>query len=183
MLDSADCSPLMWQIIHDRADLVERLLQDPRVQASVNVQDHIGYTALHIACRQVDEPEGPAIVQLLLRAGADPSLMSAGEARGVPSLHVLKHLHPTHPTTVALVQQSLDAEKASFLVKARRLVIAATRSTPPSFLQGRVAHRLPLPVVALAPATDVADEKDEEGEETRRKFRTMLARLVGVVGW
>jgi hypothetical protein len=67
----------------------------------------------------------------------------------------------------------LDAEKASFLVKARRLVMAATRPTPPSFLQGRVARGLPLPVVVLSPVMD--GPNDDE-------LRTMLAWLVGMEG-
>jgi len=86
----------------------------------------------------------------------------------------------------------LDAEKASFLVKARRLVMAATRTTPPSYLQGRVARGLPLPRVALAPATDDKDEeegkeeevegKGEDEEKAKRKLRSRLAWLVGMEG-
>jgi len=152
-----------------RHDLVARLLQDPRVQASINVIDARGNAILHYACPQADEPEGPAIIQLYLQAGADLTLKTAG---GVTALYVLEQLHPTHPTTLALLEHSLDAEKASFLVKARRLVMAATRTTPPSSLQGRVAAGLPLPAVTLAPVMD--DEKNE--------FRTMLAWLVGVEG-
>jgi len=91
-------------------------------------------------------------------------------------------LHPTHPTTVAILEQSLDAEKASFLVKARRLVIAATRTTPPSFLEDRVACGLPLPRVTLAPVMDGPNNVEDEEERARRELRTMLARLVGMEG-
>lgn len=105
----------------------------------------------------------PAIIQLLLlQAEAGLTLMSAGV---MTPLDVLKHFHPTHPTTHALVEQSLDAEKAFFLVKARRLVLAATRSTPPSFLQGRVACGLPLPRVALAPVTGGAGSGDGRSKQ------------------
>lgn len=58
----------------DDVNIVPCLLQDPRVRAIVNAQDENGYTALHFACGQVDDPGAPAAVQLLLQAGADMTL-------------------------------------------------------------------------------------------------------------
>ena len=101
-------------------------------------------------------------------------------AQGDTPLALLRKDHPTHPTTLALVEQSLDAEKASFLVKARRLVVATTRTPAPSFLQGRVASGLPLPVVTLAVETDGQNNNDDNAED--RKLRTMLTLLVGMEG-
>jgi len=162
--------------VRHRAALIKRLLQDPRVQASINVQipgDFGSDTALHLACKAVNKPEMPAIIQILLEAGAD--LQFANEDGDTP-LSVLQRSHPTHPTTLTLVEQSLDAKEASFLVKARCLVMAAS---PPSSLQGRVACGLPLPRVALAPMTnDLDDEEDEE--KSRCELRTMVAWLMGV---
>jgi len=134
------------------------------------VQDRQGNTALHYVCSRVDEPEVPGIIQLLLRAGADLALTNSG---GIKPLRTLKNRYPLEPTTLALVQQDSDAVKASFLVKARRLVMAATRTAVASYLQGRVARGQPLPSVALAPVTD-GENKDE--------LRTTLAFLVGMEG-
>jgi ankyrin repeat protein len=43
-------SPLMDYTIWDRTDLVKRMLQDPRVRASIDVQNRDCDTALHFAC-------------------------------------------------------------------------------------------------------------------------------------
>jgi hypothetical protein len=45
-------------------DFVARLLKDPRVQASVNVQSQCGDTAFHHACRKMHEPKAPTIIQV-----------------------------------------------------------------------------------------------------------------------
>jgi len=69
-----------------------------------------------------------------------------------------------------------DAEKASLLVKARRLAVAAnSNAVAPSCLQARVARGQPLPRLALMPLAD----EDEEGDEGR-KFRTTKAFMCGV---
>jgi hypothetical protein len=124
------------------------------------------------------KPEAPAIIQLLLQAGADLALKNR---RGETPLEVLQGRHPTHPTTVALIEQSLDTEKASFLVKARRLVLAATKTIPPSFLQGRVACGLPFPDVALA-AVMTNGQEDDDNDAAVRELRAALAFLVGMEG-
>jgi len=76
------------------------------------------------------------------------------------------------------------AEKASLLVKARRLAVAAHRNTvAPSCLQVRVARGQPLPWVALVPLMNGQTEGEDEGEgeeEEDRKLRTTLAFLCGV---
>ena len=65
-------SPLMYHASFGRACLVKRLLQDPRVRASVDMQISDGRTALHFACNFPSrEPVAP-LVHLLLEAGANP---------------------------------------------------------------------------------------------------------------
>ena len=145
-------------------EFVARLLEDPRVQARVNVQSQQGKTAFHYACRKVHESEAPAIIQRLLQVGADLTIKNA-----------------QGKTPLDLLQESakLGRREGYFLVKARRLVMAATRTTAPSFLQGRVASGLPLPGVTLAPmAEDQGDDDDVED----CKLRSMLIFLVRVDG-
>ena len=177
LVEYAEVNMLIFQLGDHKYDVVARLLQDPRIRAIVNEQDMQGDTALHIASLALDRPKAPAIIQLLLQAGADMNIKNAN--RETP-LDWMQRCFPTHPTTLALPEQMLDAERASFLVKARRLVIAATRAAVPSYLQGRMACGLPLPRVALAPV--VGGENDDEDEEARRKLRTALAFLVGMEG-
>jgi len=55
-------------------DMVERLLQDSRVLAGVNLQDDFGCTALHAPCSYLIDYQGSAKIQILLQAGAEPSL-------------------------------------------------------------------------------------------------------------
>lgn len=168
-------TPLMLYVIWRKSEMVGRLLQDPRVRANVNAQDCTGDTALHIACDQVDEGEVPAIIHSLLQAGADANLLNAED--GTTPLSILQYFHPSHPTTLALVQQIPDAEKVSFLAKVRRLVMATTSATTLSFLQGRVVRRVSLPRVTLA---RLKRGQKGDNEKAKGKLRTMLAWLVGL---
>ena len=98
----------------------------------------------------------------------------------------LRQRHPTYHSLIALLEQypaaQKDAEKASFLVKARRLAVATKSNTvAPSCLQARVARGQPLPHVPM-PLTDgqtEGEEEEEEGEEIR-KVRTTLAFMCGL---
>jgi ankyrin repeat protein len=169
-------SPLMQQAFYGTADVVVRLLQDPRVRATVNMQNLDGSTALHLACwnNRVAHEETASKVQSLLEADANPTI--AGND-GMTPMDYLRQHRPDHHAAIALLEQTLaDAEKAALLVKARRLALAATNSTVvPSCLQARLAGRHPLPVVGLVPLTDgQVDGEDEHGEEDR-KLRTTLA--------
>ena len=142
---------LMLQVRHGIVENVARLLQDPGVRASVNVQDIGGETALHHACRFAYEPVATSILNLLLQAGSDPNLTNYD---GQTSLALLRYRHPSHLAAIALLEQypvaKKDAEKASLLVKARRLIVAANSNiVAPSCLHGRVARGQPLPRVQL----------------------------------
>ena len=105
--------------------------------------------------------------------------------------------HPDHQALIALLEDyqdaKEDAEKASLLVKARRLAIAAhSNAVAPSCLQGRLARGQPLPRVTLTPLTagqndgekeeeEEEEEKEEGGQEyEERKLRTALAFMCGV---
>ena len=158
-------TPLMWQLSRGYYDSAARLLEDPRVRATVNVQDFKGDTALHELSVDGETPDESVVAQLL-KAGADPTLENNHRER---VLDWYEDDFLTHPTTLALLEQSLSAEKASFLVKVRRLVMAAHRTTAPSFLVGRVADGLPLPHVALASVTtNEQNAGEEEGEERQQ---------------
>jgi ankyrin repeat protein len=101
--------------------MVAYLLQDPRVEATVNVQSGGGYTALHYACSNVNEMLAASIIHLLLHAGANPTITNN---RGETPLTLLSRKYPSCHAAIALLEQAPEAEKASLLVKAGRLVVA-----------------------------------------------------------
>ena len=79
--DKKGRTPLIQFVDGDWCDFHEgiaRLLQDPRVQATVNVQNRDEDTALHFACRwDADDPEEFAVIRLLLQAGDDLTIENA----------------------------------------------------------------------------------------------------------
>ena len=171
----------MQQAFYGTADVVVRLLQDPRVRATVNMQNLDGNTALHLACwnDRVTHEESASKVQSLLEADANPTI---ADNDGIMPMDYFRQHRPDHHAAIALLEQTLaDAEKAALLVKARRLALAATNNTVvPSCLQARLAGRHPLPVVGLVPLTvDPSNGEDEHGEEGR-KLRTTLAFMCGL---
>jgi len=172
-------SPLMWQALRGNVENVARLLQDPRVRATVNVQDSGGETALHWACSIEDETLALSILHLLLQAGADPDLTAN---YGDAPLDWIRQHRPAHHATIALLEQYPEAlkhaEKASLLIKARRLIVVSRSTAAPSYLQGRVARDQPLPHVVLMPVTGGQNEDDEKCS----KLRTLTAFLPGVEG-
>jgi len=152
---------------------VKRLLQDPRVRATIDMQDHsYACTALHFACHHHNETNTRATVTLLLEAGANPILANNN---GEMPLDRLRSNHPTYHSTIALLKQALgNAETTSLLVKARRLAVAVRSNfATPSYLQCRVDRGQPTPHLELTPV-----ESDEEG----RKFRSVMAFLLGMGG-
>ena len=158
-----------------------RLLQDPRVRATLNMQSDIGHTALHYAC-MCGKPDAAALnVHILLQAGANPTIAIYS---GQTVLTYLRQRHPNPNVTIALLEQAPDAEKASLLVKARRLAVAAnSNAVAPSYLQNRVARGQALPRVTVMPLTDGQTDREQEEEkegEEGRKLRTALAFMCGV---
>jgi len=112
------------------------------------------------------------MIKRLLYAGADLSTQNdSGETR----LTLLQKDYPSHPAALAILQQHLDAERASFLIKKRCFVMTTTDSSNvavSSFAKGRVECGLPLPGVALARVAD-----GENNDELR-----FMAFLTGVEG-
>jgi hypothetical protein len=104
-------------------DVVARLLQDPRVRATVNVQNATGNTALHHNSIG-DGPETATVkVKLLLQAGANPTIPNV---YGQTPVEMGRRCYPTHHAANALLELAVtETEKASLLVKARRLAVAA----------------------------------------------------------
>jgi hypothetical protein len=146
--DRFGMSPLMWHMLAGTVDTVARLLQDPRVRATVNMQDGNGRTVLHYACRNfgVEDTAAPK-VHLLLQAGANPIIP---DKSGLTPLAYLRQFHPNRRAVIALLEHypvaKKDAEKASLVVKARRLAVAAIGNImAPSCLQARVARGQPCP--------------------------------------
>ena len=174
-------SPLILHADRGPVDVVARLLQDPRVRTTINVQAEDGRTALHHACDRLGRR--PRLVQVLLQAGANPTLTNNNGRRPVPWLQPGS---PHHQAAVAVLleQASAAAEKTWLLVKARRPAVAATSNTvAPSCLQDQVAQGQPLPRlrlrrVELRPVAGGPDEDDEED----LKLQSFCAFLLGVGG-
>jgi len=159
---------------------LKRLLQDPRVRTTVNVQNMWGDTALHCACTSTTDEAAANKARLLLQAGADPLVTSNN---GEKPLDVVRKYHSAHYATIALLEQNpaahKDAEKASLVIMARLAAAANSNTVAPSCLQGRMDRGQPLPRVALVPLTDGQNDGEEEGEEGR-KLRTTLAFMCGL---
>eukprot|EP00624_Nannochloropsis_granulata_P001445 evm.model.NODE_17242_length_7764_cov_16.608450.2 len=170
-------SALIHQAASGHVDNVARLLQDSRVQATVNLKTPFGWTALHHACSHIYETPATAIVHLLLQAGANPAPLGD---EGKTSLNLLRQNRPSHHSTIALLEQAPEAEKASLLVKARRLTVSAYVSIPSalarSYLQGRMTQRQPFPRVDLMPV------RRKKKTDDHRKFSGMLGFLLGREG-
>lgn len=106
--DSSHGLPVMWHAFHSSADMVARLRQDPRVRATINVQDANGNTALHCAgsCSQAEE--AALKIHALLHAGADPTIT---RNNGETPLDVVRRIHSTYQFLIALLEQYPDAKK------------------------------------------------------------------------
>ena len=176
-LDNDGVSPLMRHAWVGRVKVVARLLRDPRVRATINIQSGDGRTALHCACRStcISEERRAALVILLLQCGAD---YTRSDADGRTPLALLQQSHYPHHVAIAVLEQAPDAEKASLLIKARRHVVAAdSNAALPTSPQGRVVRGQPLLRVAL-----VAVAGGNNGEEETSKLRSVVSFLLGIGG-
>lgn len=175
-LSNHGTTPLMHYVSgRRRYGMVNRLLQDPRVRATSDMQDQNGNTALHYACLSTTESCAGEIPNLL-PAGANSALTNN---QGKTPLASIRLVRPRRWAAIRYLEQAPDAEKTWVLVKARRLVITAASSTTPSYLQGRVTRGEPLPCVELMP---VESSHTEGADEEDRKLRTTLAFVVGMEG-
>lgn len=107
------------------------------VRATIDAQDKNGDIALHLTCKDEDsmaEDDSTAILELLLQFGANPFLTN-GEGDAPldwlrQDLDNLRQQIPEdedswHGAAIALLEQAPEAQKASLLIKARRLVVPA----------------------------------------------------------
>ena len=174
-------SPLMWQASEGDIGIMAHLLQDPRVRATVNLQNGDGDTALHWACESKDETSATFIVHLLLQAGCDPTLT---DNYGMTPLVYLQQEYPSYHAAIALLEHAPDAEKASLLVKVRRLAAVSRNAEAPSYLHGCVARGQPLLWVQLPRA--MPPRKSTSGQNKRLKedckLRNLVAVLLGMEG-
>lgn len=169
--------PVMNHMLFGRAGNVKRLLQDPRVRATVDMRNQMGDAAIHLACNFWHEQSATSLVHLLFAAGANPLL--ANRRGETPLVQVREH-HPSHYNLIAFLEEAIaEAEKTSLLVKVRRFA-AAPRSatTTHSYLECRLVQEVPQ--VTLAPLTTA--HNDEEEEEEERKLRSMLTFVTGMEG-
>jgi len=148
--------PLMHHVQAGRSECVARLLEDPRVRASIDTvvrgEDFEGFSALHLACwhNNVTPTAKLAILRHLLEAGADPTL-------------------PNEPLEVALIEEAMDGQRAASLIKARRVVVGAGRSEAQQFIKrARLGRGEGLPSIEL--------DTEDEGEN----FGSLMAFLMGL---
>lgn len=175
-------SPLMHHVIPIRVDMVNRLLRDARVRATVDKQDGWrGYTALHYACNHISPITMIPVIQALLQAGASQNIVNkngqkpfalyGGQGRPFISFEVL-----------AFRQRVADTEKTSLLVKARRIGFVSRGGVAPSYLQGRVLRGLPLPQVELQRVRKPSKAAKGRNAGGAYKVRNLVAFLIGMDG-
>lgn len=169
----------MLYVLNGKSDCVERLLQEPRVLATIDAQIlngeiHIYWirlTALHFTCgaKIMNAP----IVELLLQAGANPLLVNMF---GETPLDVLRRVHPTRYAAISLLEAAVVEPQRTFLLAKSRHQIdtshvlgrirAATQGRTrgetmravltriPGDLKERAKKRQALPLVELQPAAE-----------------------------
>lgn len=104
------CNALMEQVCERNRDCVSALLAHPKGMAILNAQStglagkRTGGTALHYAVDPDDEGEGPCeeMVGLLLKAGADTSILNREGYRALDTLDEATDDDLEHPAHVLL---------------------------------------------------------------------------------
>ena len=76
-------------------------MQDPRVRATINFQDHWGDTALHLTHKYNGEVPKTSIFRILLQAGANPAVTNR---LGETAVDRLRKKTPHHDA-IALLEQ------------------------------------------------------------------------------
>lgn len=116
-----------------RFESVQRLLQEPRVFATIDAQVveniHVrqggeerevpwkGMTALHFACLSDTEHLTGRVAELLKQAGASPLLVNMF---GKTPLDMLPKFHPTHHTAISLLEAAVAEPQRTFLLAKAR---------------------------------------------------------------
>lgn len=179
-------TPLMTHASNGSANMVAFPLKDPRVRATINVRESYSRTALHCVCIS-PSIRLPSTLSLLLKAGADSTVSDQGGRTPLASCQQHLRQYPSSDIAISwygrgicvLDEAFIDAEKTSLLVKARRLVVAATApAMAPSYMQNRVARCLFLPHVTMARLMDAQNDEQEGG----RKVHSLMVYLLAMGG-
>ena len=183
-------TPLIDASYTGKSDIVAFLLQLPCILASIDLVNDDGWSAMSAASYFGYS----AIVQLLLGAGADPTIPAG---RNSPlNLAIARG----HPTIAALLRHAIaEPDRARALHKARSLIDAAiiipkakqdsrdkdeppaaqrqqVIAAAPAYLQGRVQQDAPLPLAELTPKQHQHQQGDDE------QLRATAAFMVGLEG-
>lgn len=167
--------PLMHHVKRGRCGCVARLLEDPRVRASIDTvvqgDDFHGHSAFHFACStysHITHSTRRAMLCSLLKAGADPTLPHPTTTY----MPTLRQYFPVVPLKPTLLDEAIDAQRAACLIKARRVAVEAGGSEAGKRVKrGRLERGKALPSLQL----DMYNE-GEEGED----FGILMAFLMGV---
>lgn len=171
-------TPLMWHVYFpsyaDKLAFLQGLLQDPRVQSNVNMQNRLGNTALHFATEFFQRSIAKKMVKWLLLAGANASLINRN---GDTPLAWLRRTQFRNKGAILLLEHALDGEKALLLVKTRLVITANSNATAPSCLRDRVARGQPLSRRTLVRVT-----LPHKGTGGRYELSRLIVFLLGMGG-
>ena len=133
-------TPLMCASARGFTDIVAFLLKLPAVKAGIDQFNVSDRTALSWASRFGHQP----VVQLLLDAGADPTIPAG------PSSPLRQALDYNHQAIAALLRHNInEAERARALHKARRLLDVEAGGAQLACLGGRAEQGVALPQIEL----------------------------------
>ncbi len=122
--EETDRNALMHHVHQGRTDCVACLLEDKGVVGSVNSTGlEGGWSAIHYACTsgEISRDKRPAMLRLLLAAGADPHQQ---DSNGSTPFQLLVRWERADAATVAVLTEEFpDAQRAACLLYIRRLVI------------------------------------------------------------
>ena len=200
--DFDDMSPIMHHAGQIRGNVLQRLLGDPGVRATVDKQDRWrNDTALHHARFSVNPfTRKIPVIRLLLQGGASPKITNKF---GQQALSFLQNVTDPDPAAIVFLEEVQGIEKTSLLVKAHRIGFVSrnfetipdspgwiTRilyelSSLPSYLHDRVWKYLQLPSLVLQRVrlpNNATKKGRETGGEERRKLRNLVAFVIGMEG-
>lgn len=127
VIDRDGWTPLMFQTGLGHPECVARLLEEPRVLATIDAQStspvtawQVGTSALHIACQSAIDTDQTRIIELLLEAGANPALETHD---GETPLDFLRENESDTHVAIALLECALSEPQRTFLLsKSRHLI-------------------------------------------------------------